>query len=64
MSKVFKNFPNKILVHMMTFNETHIRVLDHLLGVEKHLSVFFSDQSLSRYFTENVKPLQIIFWQA
>ena len=41
MSKVFKKFPNKILVHMKTFNKTYIRVLDHLLGVEKHLSVFF-----------------------
>ena len=26
---------------MKTFNKTYIRVLDHLLGVEKHLSVFF-----------------------
>ena len=41
MSKVFKKFPNKILVHMKTFNKTYIRVLDHLLGREKHLSVFF-----------------------
>ena len=41
MSKVFKKFPNKILVHMKTFNKTYIRVLDHLLGVEKHLSGFF-----------------------
>ena len=41
MSKVSKKLPNKILVHMKTFNKTYIRVLDHLLGVEKHLSVFF-----------------------
>ena len=41
MSKVFKKFPNKILVHMKTFNQIYIRVLDHLLGVEKNLSVFF-----------------------
>ena len=46
MFKVFKKFPNKILVHMKTFNKTYIRVLDHLLGAEKHLSVFFSEQSL------------------
>jgi hypothetical protein len=26
---------------MKTYNKTYIRVLDHLLGVEKHLSVFF-----------------------
>ena len=31
---------------MKTFNKTDIRLLDHLLGVEKHLSVFFSEQSL------------------
>ena len=41
MSKVFKKFPNKILVLKKTFNKTYITVLDHLLGVEKHLSVFF-----------------------
>ena len=41
MSKVFKKFPNKILVHMKPFDKTYVRVLDHLLGVEKHLSVFF-----------------------
>ena len=26
---------------MKTFDKTYIRVLDYLLGVEKHLSVFF-----------------------
>ena len=47
MSKVFKKFPNKMLVHMKPFNKTYIRVLDQLLGVEKHLSVFFPN---SLYF--------------
>ena len=41
MSMVFKKLQNKILVHMKTFDKPHIRVLDHLLGREKHLSVSF-----------------------
>ena len=41
MPKVFKKIPNKILMHIKTFYKAYIRVLDHLLGVEKHLSVFF-----------------------
>ena len=41
MSMVFKKLQNKILVHMKTFDKPHIRVLDHLLGREKHFSVFF-----------------------
>ena len=43
MSMVFKKLQNKILVHMKTFDKAYIRILDHLLGREKHLSVFFSD---------------------
>ena len=38
---VFKKLQNKILVHMKTFHKPQIRVLDHLLSREKHLSVFF-----------------------
>lgn len=30
---------------MKTFDKTYIRVLDHLLGVKKHLSVFFQTVS-------------------
>ena len=41
MSMVFKKLQNKILVHMKTFDKAYIRILDHLLGREKHLSVFF-----------------------
>ena len=43
---MFKKLQNKILVHMKTFDKPHITVLDHLLGRDKHLSVFFSEQSL------------------
>ena len=42
----FKKFQNKILGHMKTFDEIYIRLLDHFSGTEKHLSVFFSEQSL------------------
>ena len=38
---VFKKLQNKILVHMKTFDKAYIRILDHLLGREKCLSVFF-----------------------
>ena len=47
---------------MKTFGKTYIRVLDHLLGVEKHLSVFFSEQSLQsgitiKYWLQNEQVL-------
>ena len=41
MSMEFKKFQNKILGHMKIFDKTHIRLLDHFLGREKHLSFFF-----------------------
>ena len=47
MSMVFKKLQNKFLVHMKTFDEAYIRILDHLLGREKNLSVFFPN---SLYF--------------
>ena len=45
---------------MKTFNKTYIRVLDHLLGVEKHLSVFFpiSLYLLAAYVYKNRKKAQ------
>ena len=40
---VFKKVQNKILVHMKTFDQPYIRVLDHLLGavrkLRKHIGV-------------------------
>ena len=45
MSIEFKKFQNITLWHMKTFDKTYIRLLDHFLGREKHLS-FFSEQSL------------------
>ena len=60
MSMVFKKLKNKILVHMKTFDKPQIRVLDHLIGREKHLSVFFSEQSLfvpvQLYFINIFRP--------
>ena len=46
MSMEFKKVQNKILGHMKTFDKIYIRLLDHFLGRENHLSVFFSEQSL------------------
>ena len=45
-------FQIKILVHMKTFDKTYIRVLDHFIGREKHLSVFFPN---SLYVSTNRK---------
>ena len=49
MSMVFKKLQNKILVQMKTFDKAYIKILDHLLGRDKHLSVFFRIQSSSMY---------------
>ena len=50
----FKKFPNKIFVHMKTFDKAYIRVLDHFLGREKHLSFFFRTVFIYVYFGYNV----------
>ena len=49
MSMAFKKFPNKILVHMKTFDKTNVRVLDQFIGRGKLLSYFFSKQSLTHF---------------
>ena len=65
MSMVFKKLQNKILVHMKTFDKAYVRILDRLLGREKHLSVFFPNSLYERGFTEYlfvktcIKELQI-----
>ena len=56
MSMEFKKFQNKILVHMKTFDKSYIRVLDHFLGREKHLSFFFRTVFMYDNFSELQDP--------